>query len=55
MTFTDRERFDVICVGDTATDVYITLSAAKAEIRREDGRTVALFRCTQLLLYSLTP
>jgi sugar/nucleoside kinase (ribokinase family) len=37
MTFTDRERFDVICVGDTATDVYVTLSAPKAEIRREDG------------------
>ena len=26
-----------------------------AEVRREDGRAVALFRCTQLLLYSLTP
>ena len=37
MTFTDRERFDVICVGDTATDVYVTLSAVKAQIRWGEG------------------
>src|SRR6516164_5302169 len=37
MTFTNRDRFDVICVGDTATDVYVTLSTVKAQIRREDG------------------
>ncbi len=37
MTFTDRERFDVICVGDTATDVYVTLSAERSEVRDVDG------------------
>ncbi len=37
MTFTERPRFDVLCVGDTATDLYVTLSADETEVRVEEG------------------
>ena len=43
MHLTNRERFDVICVGDVATDVYITLSRDRAEVRNEaDGPRLVL-------------
>jgi len=34
---TRRQRFDVICVGDVATDVFITLSPDQVEVRGEAG------------------
>jgi ribokinase len=36
--FTDRPRFDVICVGDVASDMSIALSPDQVELRYEDGR-----------------
>ncbi len=32
---TDRQRFDLVCVGDTATDVYIALDPARVRTRTE--------------------
>jgi 2-dehydro-3-deoxygluconokinase len=32
---TDRQRFDLICVGDTATDIYIALDPERVRIRTE--------------------
>ncbi|MGP0110686.1 MAG: carbohydrate kinase family protein [Acidimicrobiales bacterium] len=34
---TRRQRFDVICVGDVASDVFITLSPDQVEVRGEAG------------------
>jgi ribokinase len=34
---TPRQHFDVICVGDVATDVFITLSSGRVEVRAEAG------------------
>ena len=37
------ERFDIICVGDVATDVFVTVSPECAEIRSEpDGPKLVL-------------
>lgn len=43
MHVTDRVQFDLICVGDVATDVYVTLSPDRAEVRDEaDGPRLVL-------------